>query len=210
MVDGTHYFRSQLKAALKTAPWKRLLVIACVFAAALLAWKVQIYRHHLRFVPDAMNVWWVRYVAEESWGAGLPGGNETGIIVYDMPDQTKESLDTKGLAWVEALPQPPWPEWRGGYEEWHTTPISTADFAWADPAKCPPKDSDRYRGFYPNGCPSISGYMGEYGFDIPFDSDVEKMVNDALFSRGAYYAFGRIGILILIPAQQRIVYVYNG
>lgn len=156
-----------------------------------------------------MNVWWVRYVSEEAWGFG-PGGNETGIIVYDMPDKVRGELEDKGLTWLEALPPPGWPEWQGRYEEWHTTPIPTSTFPWSDPAACPPETSDRYLVTYPNGCPSISGYMGTYGFPISFDPEVEKMVNEALVSPGAFYAFGRIGILILIPARERIVYVYNG
>ena len=52
--------------------------------------------------------------------------------------------------------------------------------------------------------------MGKYGFNISFDGEVEKLVNQAVFSIGAYYAYGRIGMLIVIPEQSRIVYVYNG
>jgi hypothetical protein len=188
---------------------KWLFFIVGVFTAVFLAWKAFVYHHHLRFVPEAMNVWWVRYVSEESWGFG-PGGNETGIIVYDMPDRVRDALKDNELAWLESLSPPEWAGWQGRYEEWRTTPIPTTKFARADPAACPPKTSDRYLGFYPNGCPSISGYMGAYGFAIPFDREVEEMVNEALFSPGAYYAFGRIGILILIPSRERIVYVYNG
>jgi hypothetical protein len=184
--------------------------VILVLAAASLAWKAFLYRHHLRFVPEAMNVWWVRYVAEEAWGFG-PGGNETGIIVYDMPASVHRALgENEAFAWLEALPPNSWRGWQGRYETWRVTPISTADFAWADPAACPPEASDRHLFIYRNGCPSISGYMGTYGFPIPFDPEVESMVNEALFSPGAYYAFGRIGMLILIPARQRIVYVYNG
>jgi len=191
-----------------TAPRKQLFFVVCVFTAAFLAWECFVYHHHLRFVPEAMNVWWVRYVSEESWGFG-PGGNESGIIVYDMPDNVREELEDKGLTWLETLPPNSWQGLQGRYFDWHTTPVPTTH-SWADPAACPPKASDRYITIYPNGCPSISGYMGAYGFPISFDRDVEKMVNEALFSPGAYYAFGRIGILIVIPARERIVYVYNG
>jgi hypothetical protein len=188
---------------------KWLFFILGSFMAVFLAWKTLIYNHHLRFVPEAMKVWRVRYVAEEAWGFG-PGGNETGIIVYDMPEPVRRVLQEKdGLAWLEALPPNSWQGWQGRYEGWHATPIPTSEFAWADPASCPPEASDRHLFIYRNGCPSISGYMGTYGFPIPFDADVEKMVNEALFSPGAYYVFGRIGMLIVIPARERIVYVYN-
>lgn len=185
-----------------------LFFVIGLFMAVFLAWKAFVYHHHLRFVPEAMNVWWVRYVAEESWGFG-PGGNETGIIVYDMPDKMRDALNDRGVAWLESLPPPEWSGWQGRYGKWHTTPVPTTEFAWADPAACPPEASDRHLFIYRNGCPSVSGYMGAYGFPIPFDADVEEMVNEGLFSPGAYYAFGRIGILILVPARERIVYVYN-
>jgi hypothetical protein len=61
---------------------------------------------------------------------------------------------------------------------------------------------------YPNGCPSISGLMDGYGL-LPFDREIEVMVNEALFAPGAYYALGRWGILVLIPARERIVYVFD-
>jgi hypothetical protein len=63
----------------------------CVFAAGFLAWKGLIYREHLRNVPEAMSVWWVRYVWEESDGFG-PRGYHTGIFVYDMPEAVKTEL----------------------------------------------------------------------------------------------------------------------
>jgi hypothetical protein len=189
---------------------KWLFLTGGVLVAGILAWNGFIYRHHLRFVPEAMNVWWVRYVAEEAWGFG-PGGNETGIIVFDMPEQVTRALETTdALIWLQSLPRNTGQGWQGRYETWRVTPISATEFGWADPDACPPEASDRHLFIYRNGCPSISGYMGTYGFPIEFDADVEKMVNEALFSPGAYYAIGRIGMLILIPARQRIVHVYNG
>src|SRR5688572_10297041 len=95
---------------------------------------------------------------------------------------------------------------QGSYDDWHATPVPTT-YSWADPAACPPVTSDRYMLVYPKGCPSISGLMGGYGL-LPFDRDIEVMANEALFSPGAYYAFGRWGILILIPERDRIVYVH--
>lgn len=187
---------------------KILYTILGVMLCSFLAWKAVLYRHHLHFVPEEMGVWWVRYVAEKSWGFG-PGGNETGIIVYDMPDKVREELTQNGISWLETLPPNSWKDWQGRYRDWKSTPIPDT-ILWANPKKCPPKNSDRYLLSYPNGCPSITGYMGNYGFYISFDREVEQLVNQAMFSPGAYYAFGRIGLLIIIPAQNRIVYVYNG
>jgi hypothetical protein len=188
-----------------SVPRKLLLLGLCVFATAFVAWKAFVYRDHLRNVPEAMNVWWVRYAWEESWGFG-PGGSYTGIIVYDMPEAVKTELREKGLAWLNTLPPNSWQGMQGSYGGWGATPVPIT-YSWADPAACPPTTSDRYMLTYPKGCPSISGYMQGYGL-LSFDRDVEVMANDALFSPGAYYAFGRWGILILIPARERIVYVH--
>jgi hypothetical protein len=183
-----------------------LLPGLCVLAAGFLAWKGLIYRDHLRNVPEAMNVWWVRYAWEESSGFGLPGGYHTGIFVYDMPEVVKMELRENGLAWLNTLPRNSWQGMQGSYFAWRATPVPTT-YSWADPAACPPTTSDRYMLAYPKGCPSISGLMDGYGL-LPFDRDVEVMVNEALFAPGAYYAPGRWGILVLIPNRERIVYVF--
>jgi hypothetical protein len=185
---------------------KVFLLGLCVFAAGFLAWKGLVYRDHLRNVPEAMNVWWVRYAWEESSGFGLPGGYHTGIFVYDMPEAVKTELREKGLAWLNTLPPNSWQSMQGSYNAWRATPVPTT-YSWADPAACPPTTSDRYMLGYPKGCPSISGLMDGYGL-LPFDRDVEVMVNEALFAPGAYYALGRWGILVLIPKRERIVYVF--
>jgi len=186
---------------------KFYIAIFSILIAVVLSWKAFEYRFHLHFVPEGMGVWWVRYVAEESWGFG-PGGNETGIIVFDMPEKVQDALDQHGISWLETLPPNSWGR-QGYYRDWQSTPLSASEF-WTNQEECPPENSDRYLLIYPNGCPSIAGYMGRYGFSIPFDSDVERMVNQAVFSDGAYYAYGRTGVLIIIPAQGRIVYVYSG
>ena len=159
---------------------KLLLLGLYVFAAGFIAWKGLVYRDYLRNVPEAMKVWWVRYAWEESWGFG-PGGSYTGIMVYDMPAAVKTELRESGLAWLNALPRNSWQGPQGSYDDWHTTPVPT-NYSWADPAACPPINSDRYMLTYPNGCPSISGRMGGYGL-LPFDRDFAVMANEALFTR---------------------------
>jgi len=62
----------------------------------------------------------------------------------------------------------------------------------------------------PWNAPGIGDYMFIYGFVVPLDAEVERMVNEAIFDTGSYYAYGRIGMVILIPQALRIVYAYNG
>ncbi|WP_158503210.1 hypothetical protein [Shimia thalassica] len=97
-------------------------MLMIVLGIAALAWKGFLYRHHLRFVPEEMGVWRIIYVAEEAWGFG-PGGNETGIIVYDMPEATYEALQAGGIKWLQNLSSNSWSGWQGRYDEWHSTPV---------------------------------------------------------------------------------------
>lgn len=167
------------------------------------------YSHHLKFVPDDMDVWQRTYVSEKAWGFG-PGGNETGIIVYVMPGVVKSQLAEDGIAYLEGLGVNSWDGWQGRYGDWSSTPIDPSTGEWADPERCPTGVSDYSMLTYPQGCPSITGYLGRYGFNIPVRDDVERMATEALFLPGAYYAFGRIGLIILIPQENRIVYAYSG
>lgn len=52
--------------------------------------------------------------------------------------------------------------------------------------------------------------MGAYGFGIEIDKSIEELIDKAINQTGNYYAYGRIGVIILIPAEEKIVYVYNG
>lgn len=152
-----------------------------------------------------MEVSRILYVAEEAWGFG-PGGNETGIILYAMPEGTRQRIETGGIAWLNGL-RGGGPEWHGFYRDWHATPFDAFDpdtpgafDIWALEAR---DESCGHGG-------GIAGYMFRYGFCIPFDREVEALANRALSKAGSYYAFGRIGMLLLIPSENRIIYAFNG
>lgn len=161
------------------------------------------WRHHLSFIPDTMGVWRVLYVSEDSWGFG-PGGNETGIIVYEMPASVAESLQTEGRSYLQELTREAQRQegysWHGQYSQWLSTPV-VLDSHWPD------AESEIRRSSTSVG---IREYLFRYGFYVDLDKKVEQMVNKALFSPGGYYAYGRIGIIILIPETRRIVYAYAG
>lgn len=185
---------------------KGIIALGLIILIITGAYQLLVYNHHLSFVPSVMNVWRVIYVAEEISGFG-PGGDEAGIIVYDMPDETYDMINKKGISWLELYAQNKQNSWKKRYSNWQSTPVPTT-LRWANPQSCPSKSSDKYLIIYPNGCPSISGYLWIYGFS--FDRHIEAMVNKALFSNGAYYAFNRTGFLIVIPEEKRIVYAYSG
>ena len=181
----------------------RYLILLLICAAAIWGWRwLALRAHHFSFVPPAMEVSRILYLAEEAWGFG-PGGNETGIIVYRMPRATRQRIEADGVDWLNSLAGGG-PKWRGSYRNWHETPfdpeVRGAFDIWA--LKRRAESCDHGGG--------IAGYMFRYGFCIPFDRDVEGLANRALVASGSYYAFGRIGMLLLIPSENRIIYAYNG
>lgn len=184
---------------------KCLLFLVGTLAVAFVSCEALEYRHNLRYVPEAMAVSRIEYDFHRVWSY-WPKGKESGILVYAMPKQVRRALETDGVAWLDALPHNSWRTAHGVYSTWHATPVLPI-YPWSDPAACPLSGTDRYRLAYPNGCPSIVGVMVAYG-DLDFDPQYETMANKALSSPGSFYAIGRWGVLVLIPARDRIIYVY--
>jgi len=172
------------------------VLVPLAYAGWNASWQWFINSHHLSFVPSAMGVQRVLYVSEESWGLG-PGGNETGIIVYEMPATIAADLSRRGLVYLNELSsQATAREWRGRYSDWQLTPIEIKG-VWR-PTEAVPTSSP------------IRDYLGRYGFAIPVRSDVEHLTNGALLNAGSFYARGRTGVIILVPSQKRIIYAYRG
>ena len=180
-----------------------LLVLIALTMMLGAAWYILAVRaHHLRFVPPALEVQRALYVAEESWGWG-PGGNETGIIVYVMPEAAREKIEAGGIPWLNGLPGRG-QDWRSVYRDWRATPFDVAA------AKLEGRLGDEMTHGLCGMGDGVAAYMFRYGFCIPFDSEVEALADRALTEPGNFYAYGRIGMLILIPSERRIVYAYNG
>ena len=179
-----------------------VLVSAAVMVIAAVWYALTHRAHHLRSVPPALEVQEVLYVAKRSWGLG-PGGNETGIIVYAMPEAAREKIEAGGIPWLNGLPGSG-QDWRGVYRDWQTTPFDVAA------AKLEGRLGDELTHGLCNMGDGIAAYMFRYGVCIPFDSEVEALADRALTEPGNFYAYGRIGMLILIPSERRIVYAYNG
>ncbi|MEL7459850.1 MAG: hypothetical protein AAFX45_02340 [Pseudomonadota bacterium] len=188
---------------------RRTSIILAGLLIAVLGWQAYLYRFHLRHVPAEMNVWQRLYVSEESRGFG-PGGNETGILLYAMPDAARAEIEAAGEAYLESFGPSPWGTLQGRFTDWHATPIDPDVAPWANPDTCPCGVSDRAMISYPRGCPSITGYLARYGFTIRVRADVEALANAALFAEGAYYSFGRTGLIIVIPSEARIIFAYAG
>lgn len=170
------------------------VLLACL--GILLAWKLAMRSHHLSFVPDALGVDDIDYVEEQRWGTpliGLPGDNETGIIVYDLPENAADAIAKGGLRYLHGLPANPRSsghDWRGSYDRWQATPFDDAARA---------RMTSTYTDI-PRDC----------GFCVRVDPDIWAEVERIVGTPGSYYAFGRIGVIVVSPRAKRVIYMYNG
>lgn len=151
-------------------------------------------QHRLNLVPEWLNVTKVLYAKEEYWGGG-PGGNETGVILYELPDDVTQKIQNSGLAYLNATPIK-----KAG--KWQQTPI-LADHHWADPEL----DSDKVSTLSPQ---RVKYYLNQYGFGIPIDPNVEKEIDSAINKSGSYFVYARTGILIVIPSTHKVAFIYCG
>jgi hypothetical protein len=148
-------------------------------------------------VPDALHVTSISYSQEESWGFG-PGAHEAGIRVYPLSSQIADEISQRGIEFFNNLPQNHHQQsrkWRGRYEEWSQTPISAND-RWK------PKDKTSSLNVY--------DYICAHGFCINIDDAVVKQATEIINSSGSYYAYGRIGLIVVSPSMKLVLYMYNG
>jgi hypothetical protein len=166
-----------------------LVALDCVIVFA--CFKVDELR--LSYVPEGLNVSTVLYANEQSWGSpalALPGDNETGVIVYELPRSTARKIESAGIEYLEKLP--------GSHDDWKRTPVSELEWVKEPISGAILLD------------PALGIFLNRYGFGIDVNSDVEKLIDDAVTQPGSYYARGRIGTLIVIPAKRRVAFVYAG
>lgn len=151
----------------------------------------------LSFVPDALNVHSVLYAKEESWGFG-PGGNEAGVRVYPLAEVDARLVREGGADYLANLPPNQSQDgrrWRGVYREWQETPIKPSQ-KWL-----PDRKTELFR---------VYDYLCGYGFCLKVEKSVIDEITSIVNSPGSYYAYGRIGLIIVSPSQKKVIYLYNG
>jgi hypothetical protein len=86
----------------------------------------------------------------------------------------------------------------GALEEWQATPIARSrEWVWeerADAVYSPP---------------TLSGFLGRYGFLIDVDSTIARNVDDAIAAPGSFFARDQHGVMIVMPAKNRLAYAYR-
>lgn len=155
--------------------------------------------HRLGFVPKALKVSKIVYAQEESRGIG-PSGNESGVIVYELPEDVAEQIKKSGITFFsDSLASKQGNDDRAGeYEKWEETPL-LSESAW--------REAGEGR---TTAAPQIENYLNRYGFGVSVEPDVAKEINLIVSKGGAYFARGRGGIIIVSPETKRVIYTYSG
>lgn len=150
--------------------------------------------HYLALAPCGMELSGIAYRKTETWGSpllSLPGDNETGVIVYELPESTVAAIETQGVAYLEGLTcNLQRSRHRGRFNDWRPTPV-VPDSRWDDQV-------------------TTASFLNRYGFGIPIRTDIEAMIDKAISTSGALYAYGRSGFMLIIPEERRAVYMYAG
>ena len=161
------------------------------------AYKLAEHHHVMKRMPADLEVSGIIYSTEQSWGIGLPGDNETGIVVYGLPEAIAQRISTEGVAFFN---RPENVERRVDMQRTHET--------WLETPLAPDKNWTT-RDTQP-GRITIDDYLDKYGFGIPIDKGVAAMVDEALSAPGSFYSYGRTGLVIVIPKARKAIYVYAG
>ena len=172
------------------------LILSVLIASPIVTFKVYERDFKLSVVPDALQVNSISYSEEESWGFG-PGGNEAGIRVYPLPEEVANQITRRGIEFFNNLPaneNQRKRRWRGRYGSWNVTPVKE-DFYWKQKEE---------------GGLDIYDYICRYGFCIEIDGAVVGQATDIINNEGNYYAYGRVGLIVVSPTKKLVLYMYNG
>jgi hypothetical protein len=176
-------------------------VVAALAAVLFLDWRksaIQAERNRLSIVPHQFAVRKILYAEEKCSGIGLSGGdNCTGVLVYELPPSTSGAIQQHGLAYFRDLGQTLVNKDSGPLGEWQTTPVApNPEWVWREHgAQLPP--------------PTLSGFLGHESFLIDVDSKIEREINDSIVSPGSFFAYDRYGVMLVIPAKNKMAYAYR-
>ena len=174
-----------------------VLLVTLLIGGPLAAFKLYDRRFALEVVPDALKVDSIAYRKEESWGFG-PGGNEAGIRVYPLSEELAGTIEQRGLDFfLNLAPNEDQSsrDWRGLYEDWAETPV---------------KSDQRWKADAQTGHLDVYDFICAYGFCIDIKAAVVDEANSIVNRRGSYYAYGRIGLIVVSPEKRLVIYLYNG
>lgn len=171
---------------------KKPYIFASLVIALFAFYEFSIYQFHLGFLPDGMNVWKQIYAKEKAWGIGMPGDNETGLIMFELPNSASKNVMKDGINFLKTL--------HPGNKcsnEWQETPQLT--------------NTDWFNNESNAGIPNVEHYLNRYGFGIPFDGAIIHDINQSIAMSGSYVSYCRGGgAVIVMPKINRIAFAYSG
>jgi hypothetical protein len=165
-------------------PFAAVLLLALA-GAGWLGWQEVLRRHHLALLPSALGVTERLVAFEVAYGWG-PGGQESGLIVYRMPEALATLLVEGGDPPADRL-------------DWQATPFVAEG---RSDGALDPCEGD--------ACAAIERFLWRYGHGVDLPRDVAEMVDRALIMPGNRVGVTRSGLVLLIPGEKRVVYAYAG
>jgi hypothetical protein len=185
--------------ALPTASMRRKsLAIACfivaisLIAASVFIWQRWQRQHWLSIAPAQFHITQILYNKTQSWGIG-PGGHATGVVVYELPVAIAQQLSGDAAAVLNAP---------NALYDWKPTPLHGYS-EWTHTAGAPPQSG-------PQPAPRLDNYLNQYGFGISIEPHTANAIDQAISTAGNFYAHTRTGMLLVMPAQRRLVLMYAG
>ncbi len=173
-------------------------LLITTLALLLQAWTT---KHRLRFIPPSWGVSAILYAQEKAWGMG-PGGNESGLIIYQLPSEFSAQLTSIGpqflITRTEAVQSPGGSKIRSSYHSWRETPI--ANEPWLCGTETCPEP----------GKLSITNYLGRYGHGIALPNQLTDEINLVISTPGTFYAINAVGALLVSPKNGKAYFVYSG
>jgi len=172
-----------------------LIAIASVIA---LTWANSTKRsRQLRLVPAGLGVKQVVYAREESRGFG-PGGNETGLIIFELPDHVARNIQQQGIKFLHQNVSAQVADGGAGSRvsrNWKITPVRVEGS----------DDDTNFTRTY-----DIGKYLNRYGFGIPIDKEVGRYIDGALSGQGNFIDDDGRRLIIVMPEAGKLVYAYRG
>ena len=160
-------------------------------------------QHYLSFVPDEMGVKKILYLEDQSWGFG-PGGNETGLVEFELPDNVAEEIIKGEVDYFNKLNNNPLHGSNDCYGKWYQTPIPLSDI-WQGPRYSQNEPVSKITSL------SIENYLDRYGFSLHIDSQISATIDNEISKTGSYYEYcPGGGVLIVMPKVRKVVFAYAG
>jgi hypothetical protein len=148
--------------------------------------------------PAGLGVSQVVYAREESWGFG-PGGNETGVIMFELPVDVARNIERQGITSLDQYVSAQVIVRRGSSSRirarWKATPV---------PVEGSDDDTNSTLTY------DIGKYLNRYGFGLLIDKEVARNINDALSSQGNFVDDDGRRLIIVMPKAAKLVFAYRG